>query len=131
MAGAGSGGYSIYMLATMPVRTVMNRVVPAFLLVVLCLAPAARAADDPVLASLRVAAERGEVDAQYELGVLYEFGFHLPDHRVAALAWYTRAAEQGNAAAAKRRDLLKTELSALEIEQAGRLLAAPAATAQR
>lgn len=102
------------------------------LLLALLLVPATYAAEeDPVLASLRVAAERGEVDAQYELGVLYEFGFHLPDHRVAALAWYTRAAEQGSPAAAKRRDLLKGVLSTVEVERASRLLAAPAATAQR
>lgn len=109
----------------------MHRAVP--LLVLALLAPlSGRAADeDPALAALRVAAERGEVDAQYELGVLYEFGFHLPDHRVAALAWYSRAAEQGSAAAAKRRDLLKGELSAAEVERASRLLAAPAPTAQR
>lgn len=109
----------------------MHKAVYALLLALL-LVPATHAAEeDPVLASLRVAAERGEVDAQYELGVLYEFGFHLPDHRVAALAWYLRAAEQGSPAAAKRRDILKGELSAAEVEQASRLLAAPASTAQR
>lgn len=86
-------------------------------------------ADTPAtLDSLRSAAERGEVEAQYELGVLYEFGFHLPDHRSTALGWYTRAAEQGHAAASKRRDLLKAQLSAAEIEKASQRLPVPATT---
>jgi TPR repeat protein len=114
----------------MPDRT-MNRIVPALVLALLLLPAVQAAEEDPSLASLRMAAERGEVEAQYELAVLYEFGFHLPDHRTSALAWYARAAEQGNAAAAQRRDLLKAELSAAEIEQAGRLLAPPAPTASR
>lgn len=129
MAGAGPAGYSY--ISQRLRRIAMHKAVYALLLALL-LVPATHAAEeDPVLASLRVAAERGEVDAQYELGVLYEFGFHLPDHRVAALAWYLRAAEQGSPAAAKRRDILKGELSAAEVEQASRLLAAPASTAQR
>lgn len=117
------------MLAT--TLTAMNRVLAALVLALL-LSPGAHAVEeDPALASLRLAAERGDVEAQYELAILYEFGFHLPDHRVAALAWYTRAAEHGNAAAAKRRDRLKGELGAAEIGRATRLATTPAPTARR
>lgn len=94
--------------------------------------PAADEAAD--LETLRAAAERGEVEAQYELGVLYEFGFNFPEHRPAAFAWYSRAAEQGNPLAAERRDLLKTQLSAAEIERAQALIKVspqPANTAAR
>lgn len=129
MAVPGTGGYSYICVRDQP-QTAMNRVLPAILLGLL-LAPAALAAEDPALASLRVAAERGEADAQYELAILYEFGFDLPDHRVAALAWYLRAADQGNVAAARRRDLLMGQLSTAEVERASREARALARTAQR
>lgn len=74
--------------------------------------------DSASLEALRTAAEQGQVDAQYELGVLYEFGYNYPEHAIDAYVWYSRAAEQGNAAAAKRRDLLKARLSAAELERA-------------
>lgn len=72
----------------------------------------------PSLDALKQAAEQGNVDAQYELGILYEFGFNFPDHKATALAWYSRAAEKGNPLAEKRRDLLKSQLSAADIERA-------------
>lgn len=111
----------------------MNRAFVALALAsALCLSPIAHAeAEDPALASLRMAAERGEVEAQYELGILCEFGFPAPGDRVTALAWYLRAAERGSSAAAHRRDLLERELSAAQVEQARRLAALPAPTAQR
>jgi TPR repeat protein len=77
-------------------------------------------AADPTTAGLeavRVAAEQGNADAQYELGVLYEFGYNFTDHKSAAYGWYGRSAEQGNALAAKRRDMLKSQLSTAEIER--------------
>jgi TPR repeat protein len=97
--------------------------VPALLLIALPLFAA-----DPQTAgleTLRQAAEQGNADAQYELGILYEFGYNFADHKAAAYAWYVRAAEQGNAAAAKRRDTLKGQLSAAEVDRA-QTLAAPA-----
>lgn len=87
--------------------------------IVLASAPAFGAEEDSAsLAALRAAAEQGRVDAQYELGILYEFGYNFPDHNAAAYAWYSRAADQGSAAAAKRRDLLRNQLSAAELERA-------------
>lgn len=94
----------------------MKKIVLASLLVALPVLAAA--ADSDGLKALRAAAERGQADAQYELGILYEFGYRFPDHKAAAFAWYSRAAEQGNAAAARRRDLLEKELSAAELERA-------------
>ncbi len=70
------------------------------------------------LEDIRHDAEKGRTTAQYELGILYEFGFKLPDNETEALAWYSIAAERGNAPAAQRRDLLKARLSAQQVEQA-------------
>jgi TPR repeat protein len=78
------------------------------------------------LETLRQAAVQGNVDAEYEIGILYEFGYNFPDHKAAAYAWYNRAAERGNALAAKRRDVLKSQLSAAEIERSQALLKSPA-----
>ena len=80
-------------------------------------------AQESELEALRAAAEQGQPDAQYELGILYEFGFDFPDHKPAAFAWYTRAAEQGNARAAERRDLLKAALDPAQMQRAQALLA--------
>lgn len=73
--------------------------------------------DSASLAALRTAAEQGQADAQYELGILYEFGYNFPDHLVSAYLWYSRAADQGNAAAVQRRDLLRARLSPAELER--------------
>jgi TPR repeat protein len=70
------------------------------------------------LEDIRRDAERGDVAAQYELGILYEFGFNLADHDIEALAWYSIAADRGNAPAAQRRDLLKGRLTSAQQAQA-------------
>lgn len=64
------------------------------------------------------AAQRGDQEAQLEMGILYEFGFYMPDHTIPALAWYMLSAEQGNEKATKRRDLLMSRMSQSEIDQA-------------
>lgn len=80
------------------------------------------ATDDPRgLEALRAAAERGDAEAQVELGILYEYGFRQPDNLVPALAWYLRAAEAGKSEAARRRDALMARLNPAEVEQAKRL----------
>jgi TPR repeat protein len=84
--------------------------------------------DSASLAALRAAAQQGQADAQYELGILYEFGYNFPDHAIDAYVWYSRAADQGNAAAAKRRDLLKAQLSPAELQRAQREAQTPAST---
>lgn len=89
------------------------------LAVLLSVATVCAAQDEsPSLAALRAAAEQGQPDAQYELGILYEFGYNFADHDVEAYVWYSRAAAQGNAAAAKRRDIVKSQLSPAELQRA-------------
>lgn len=89
----------------------------------------ATAPDSASLEALRAAAERGDADAQYELGILYEFGYDFPEHKLLAYAWYARAAAQGNAAAARRRDLLRGELGPADLDRARALLQTPASAA--
>ncbi|MEX2164343.1 MAG: hypothetical protein WD823_08885 [Sulfuricaulis sp.] len=79
------------------------------------------AADDASLEKMRVTAEQGNVDTQLEMGILYEFGFNMPKNNVTALAWYLRAADNGNALAVKRRDVLKAQMTAEEIDAAQKL----------
>lgn len=107
----------------------MNKTLLAVAIGLLLAAPA-RATDEAALEALRSAAARGDVDAQYEMGVLYEFGFNMPDNLPSALAWYMAAAEQGDARAIKRRDLLQAQLSAAQVEDARRRRAAIAAPAR-
>jgi localization factor PodJL len=95
----------------------------------LLLAGPVGAVDEPALEALRAAAARGDAAAQYEMGVLYEFGFNLPDNLPAALAWYMAAADQGNAQALKRRDLVQGQLPAAAVEEAQRLRAEIASAA--
>jgi TPR repeat protein len=91
----------------------------------------ARAVDESNLEALRAEAARGDAASQYEMGVLYEFGFNLPDNLPPALAWYMAAAEQGNERAIKRRDLLQGQLSSAQIDEARRLRAELAAAPPR
>jgi TPR repeat protein len=70
------------------------------------------------LDQIRRAAETGDAQAQLELGMLYQFGYHYKDNEVPALTWYTLSANQGNARAAKLRDDLMGKMKPAEIEQA-------------
>lgn len=91
-------------------------------------AATAVAEDEPAgLTALRARAESGSVDAQIELGILYEYGFRMPDNLVPALAWYMRAADAGHPAAAQRRDALAARLTATQVDEAKRLAAEIAA----
>ena len=47
----------------------------------------------------RKAAEQGDADAQYNLGVMYDAGQGVPQDYAAAVSWYRKAAEQGYAGA--------------------------------
>src|SRR3990172_8939848 len=87
----------------------------AFLILSLVMPVMAGAQDLASLEQTRQAAEQGNADAQLEMGILYEFGFNMPKNNVTALAWYLRAAEQGDALAVKRRDLLKSRMTPDEI----------------
>lgn len=91
-------------------------------LFVALLVSAATASAD--LEQLRNAAQAGNVEAQLELGELYEFGFTMPQNAVPAYAWYSIAADRGNAKAAQRRDLLKSKMSSAELAEGERQRAA-------
>lgn len=54
------------------------------------------------LESLIETAEQGNADAQNNLGVMYYFGYGVPQDYKKAFEWYTKAAEQGNAKAQYR-----------------------------
>ena len=45
----------------------------------------------------RKAAEQGDADAQYSLGVMLDNGAGVPEDDAAAVRWYRKAAEQGDA----------------------------------
>jgi TPR repeat protein len=72
------------------------------------------------LETLRQAAEKGDVEAMLEMGILYEYGFNLPHNKPPALAWYMLAADLGHPKAAARRDFLKGQMTSAEIEEAKR-----------
>ena len=67
---------------------------------------------------IRREALQGSSAAQYEMGILYEFGFHLAEHETEALAWYSVAAARGSQPAVQRRDFLHERLSSAQREQA-------------
>jgi TPR repeat protein len=48
---------------------------------------------------LTLAAEQGHAEAQYELGLIYEFGHGVKKDIPQAVKWYRKAAEQGHAKA--------------------------------
>ena len=72
------------------------------------------------LPSLRVAAERGDRDAQFELGGLYRLGEGARRNRVVALRWFILAAWAGDSDADMQVTLLGDQL---EIEKRKRALA--------
>lgn len=86
------------------------------------------------LTDITAAAQRGDVEAQHELGILYEFGYGMANNQIAALAWYSVAAQQGHAEAAARRDILKARMPQGDIDKAvgmsARLLAKQPAAAK-
>ena len=51
------------------------------------------------VAALRASAEQGDVDAQFNLGVMYAEGYGVPQDYVEAGTWYRLAAGQGDAKA--------------------------------
>lgn len=81
------------------------------------------AQDEASLDQLRQAATEGNAEAQLEVGILYEFGYNMPKNDITALAWYLRAADQGNVLAAARRDQLKSKMKPEDIDAAQKMSA--------
>jgi len=92
-----------------------------FLILSMVVPVMAGAQDLASLEQMRQSAEQGNADAQLEMGILYEFGYHMPKNNVTALAWYLRSAEQGNALAVKRGDQLKSHMTPDEVDAADKL----------
>jgi TPR repeat protein len=64
----------------------------------------------------RKAADQGDMDAQYELGVLYQKGEGVPKDLVLAYMWENLAAAQGEEEARKLRNALERSMT---LEQVG------------
>ncbi|MGA9032557.1 MAG: hypothetical protein WB402_08585 [Sulfuricaulis sp.] len=92
-----------------------------FLILSLVVPVMAGAQDLASLEQMRQTAEQGNADAQLEMGILYEFGYHMPKNNITALAWYRRSAAQGNALAVKRADELKSHMTPDEVDAADKL----------
>jgi TPR repeat protein len=92
-----------------------------FLILSMVVPVMAGAQDLASLEQMRQTAEQGDAEAQLEMGILYEFGYHMPKNSVTALAWYLRSAAQGNALAVKRSDQLKSHMTPDEIDAADKL----------
>jgi TPR repeat protein len=116
----------------------MNRILPwpkwlPLLLLALVAWPAGAAqVEDPAgLENLRKTAENGDAEAMLELGILYEFGFRMPDNKAPAHAWYRLSAEIGNAKAVTRQAALRATMSTKELEDANKLYAEYAAIVRK
>jgi uncharacterized protein len=83
-------------------------------------------------ASRIVDAESGDVDALFELGVLYSSGDHGIDvDLIEAHKWFNLAASKGSAAAQRCRGELAHEMTQLEIAEAQKQARAWLARAER
>ena len=54
---------------------------------------------EQAIEQLRLAAEQGDADDQFNFGVMYDLGMGVPQDYQEAVKWYRLAAEQGNALA--------------------------------
>jgi len=76
-------------------------------------------ADLPTAANwFEKAAERGVVDSQFNLGVLFESGQGLPKNMADAFVWYSIAAKQGDQFAKTRVEVLKETLDQTDLVSA-------------
>ena len=66
----------------------------------------------------RIDAEEGQVDAQFNLGLMYYAGDGVLKDRAAAYMWFSIAALKGHAGAAKNRDITARQLSSSGVEDA-------------
>lgn len=73
---------------------------------------------DTALAWFEKAAERGVVDSQYNLGVLFSATPEIPKDLSAAYVWFSIASKQGDQFAANELGRVKGQLSAEQLKQA-------------
>jgi TPR repeat protein len=67
------------------------------------------------------AADKGQVEAQFDMGLMYSTGHGVEQDYVAAHKWFNLAAAQGNQEARTHRADLARDMSAAEIAQAQKL----------
>ncbi len=70
---------------------------------------------------IRPLAERGDANAQYNLGVFYDNGLGVPRDKVRAYMWFNLSAAQGRESAAAFRDLIARSLTPAQIAEAQKL----------
>jgi TPR repeat protein len=70
---------------------------------------------------IRPLAERGDANAQYNLGVFYDNGLGVPQDRIRAYMWLDLAAMQGRESAATFRDLVARVMTPGQIAEAQKL----------
>jgi clan AA aspartic protease (TIGR02281 family) len=73
-----------------------------------------------------LSANQGWADAQYGLGLLYANGQGVRQNFVLAYKWFSLSAAQGSAEAAKVRDFITARMTPAEVDQAQKLVPAPA-----
>jgi localization factor PodJL len=71
----------------------------------------------------RKAGQLGIRDSQFNLGVLYARGMGVPQDLVQSWLWFSLAAQQGDADAAKKRDDVATKMDAVALAAAAKALA--------
>ena len=69
----------------------------------------------------RRAAEQGYAHGQFSLGVMYYFAEGVPKDHVLSYKWFNLSADQGNKNAAELRDVLATEMTPSQIQEAQKL----------
>lgn len=62
------------------------------------------------LDDIKARAKNGDVEDQYNLGLMYDLGFDVTENKVEALKWYTLAAKQGHTSAKYRVCILQHKL---------------------
>jgi TPR repeat protein len=69
----------------------------------------------------RLAAEQGNVSAQYNLGVMYSSGEGVPEDDVRAYMWHNLSAAQGNEIAQRNKGVVEQRMTREQIAEAQRL----------
>lgn len=69
----------------------------------------------------RLAAQQGDAEVQYNLGVMYMKGHAVPQDNVRAYMWFNIAAVSGIADAVKNRDIVARKLNSQQMAQAQKL----------
>jgi len=67
------------------------------------------------------ASEQGHIEAQYNLGHIYEYGDEAPQDYKQAYFWYTKAAEKSHYFAKEDRDKMLEKMSQSQIEEVQKL----------